>query len=626
MPNTISNNNQPKLQDAIIESFQPIPIKMGPKTAAEFHQYEKDTFHQLLKLKAVPCKCGTLFSPNGPGGSKKGNGTRQYRMECKNSNCEIKTVSLRKYLKPSEDKGTKWQVIHNKALENINEMDKLVPLIKSNDSQNKTYSSSNSMDMVQERVDGSSDSDSEFHKQGKEHGLFSQEAAAGPNENDESGSDEECHQYSHESEYESGDSYDNEDENQENDSGRGNKLITPTPTTVPLKANHNRFAILAKRPVELTPEQQAKKSKTRSVHNSEDEDPDDGPSLRELVIGLQRQLKEQQLVIERQQKTIADLTQLLASSQQSSSVQPRMVSQSAIGESRQPINQTEIPTSTKKLPNTESSAKQKANSTEDHRDRYSDASSFNVIQARKGIKHLQKREIVVPLTQDNDNEPMNVPKDRTSWADIAKKGVKNLSKVEKKRVLQGGQERAKPQEFYKVYLQYKARTSSFEDKKKKVQLFMKITKLNKVITDYSMVRDLIEVYVCDAQLQKFSKIINEHKLVIVRDFDPADMTHTGDDERKVTIRAKTIQRLGFLVSKARSENHKEAIMEGFGPDLREEIQEYANQMLDPEKKWNMNHKQQFHSRLHQEVTADMFRQSKRGKEDLATAVGGEASQ
>jgi hypothetical protein len=297
MSNIIDNNYQIDQQEAKTKGYRPIPIKKAPVTAEDFHKYEKDTFHQLLQLKVVPCKCGTMFSPNGPGGNRKGNGTRQYRMECKNDKCAIKTFSLRKYLKQNQDKGEKWQAIHTKALDSINEMDKLVPMIKSDLKQVKVHESSDNNSLSQ----GTAVDDSEVEK-------YESDAEEGSQEFD---------QYHHESEYESADSYDDDDDDvdKENNDGR-TSMITPTPKPAPSshgtpKTNSNRFAILAKRPVELTPEQKAKKSRVRSESGSEDEDPEE-PSLRDLVLGLQRQLKEQQLVIEKQQQTISELTKMLA--------------------------------------------------------------------------------------------------------------------------------------------------------------------------------------------------------------------------------------------------------------------------------------------------------------------------
>jgi hypothetical protein len=233
---------------------------------------------------------------------------------------------------------------------------------------------------------------------------------------------------------------------------------------------------------------------------------------------------------------------------------------------------------------------------------------------------------------ERNNKLVNAVSERTSWADIAKKGVKDLSRAEKKRIIAGGQECKKPQEFYRLYIQYKARTMSFSDKKKKVKLFLKITKLNKAITDYSIVKDMIEIYVCDAQLDKVIKIINENRLVLIQDFNPADFSMIVDEAQLVIVREKTIKRLGFLLSKARSHNHKESILAGFDEEMREAASSTLDASIAPE---SIKTKPQFRrrNRIFQEINLEMIHDlhskdqtDMEIERDLAASVGCKALQ
>ena len=627
-----------------LSNLPDLPAKSTKLTPEVFGDFEKDTLKALQDMGQCPCSCGQSLSTAGKGGNKKANGTNYLRVICKNKACPVTTGSLRTYL--AKDKENE---IHALALKRINELDLMLPKVESSQSSQKIKAMTNQQGKPSTAEVTDDDKDTPEYDQAENQVAENPDAEEEKSDLDamfdvhEENDQEIYYEYESDNKEEIKEG-DNTYSDQENDGDRANQVITPTPKSLVLPQttppkNSNRFAILAKRPVDLTPQQVSKKSK---VHE---------PSLRDMIIGLQEQLKEQQKTIDRQQRTIAELTALLAKKGNQHPQMEELVTKPVI----EPVDVSQ--------------SKAKQNVT-DHSD-ITDKGKVFTFQAGsiketkpKSTKNSKGKEPMhmgqgigketarfkqtsTPLTiakgPSESNKPqappdMNIRNEKSSWADIAKKGIKNLTKTERKRVLQGGQERNQPQEFFRIYIQYKARTSSFEEKKKKVQLFLKITKLNKTITDYSIVKDMIEIYVCDAQLNRFSNIINEHKLVLVNDFNPADFSSIEDNDVMAIVRGKTIKRVAFLVSKSRSDNHRRAILEGFDIEMQENIHKFADNMFESERTWNKAPRQNGNQRSHQQVSADMFRQRRAvkenimmsmledPKEDLAAAVGGEAAQ
>jgi len=155
------------------------------------------------------------------------------------------------------------------------------------------------------------------------------------------------------------------------------------------------------------------------------------------------------------------------------------------------------------------------------------------------------------------------------WSDLAKKDVNELSDAELNRVLNLGREPKENRVFHKLHIQCRGKAGSLIERKAQMSAFLKATGLKQIISTFSIITNILEIYVTQDNMPKAIEIINNHKLVIIRNFDCTDF---GEDEEKVTRKKNgLIRRVGHLLARNDNANLRDFILKDFPTDLRDNM-------------------------------------------------------
>ena len=156
---------------------------------------------------------------------------------------------------------------------------------------------------------------------------------------------------------------------------------------------------------------------------------------------------------------------------------------------------------------------------------------------------------------------------RNFWRSEVKKPMSKLSTTTKKRILQMGQEKPKPQEFHRAYLAInKVENETVGDARRRMAKFLIVADLKRHLRTFSNIgKSVIEIYYCDAVADQVLKIINKHQFKII-EMNAGDFSeHTGETLKKRQEQA--VQRLGFLLAGERIAAMRKKICEGFDQSI-----------------------------------------------------------